>query len=345
MKPIIGLSAVLVIILFVPPAIATIETVEEQESKDKCTPKLYEKEVIQDVPSVDKLVTIVTAVVIQGVDSNPLLDSTKKADNYPEEMVDMHFTSPVFGSALGFTNSKFGFNLTNVNYYRITDVNIFDGIADLKLEQEVFDRILLGAGYALETFIFPNNDDGSFVGNEFSVSARQKITDDLYQKAAYRLILRNYTDRKIRMGNLTTGSALRADARNIFEHELGLYVSNTSKLKLTNQFYINESNDQYLDFYDYLNYRIGVSVTHFFTRKLYTITGMYYQRRNYESRIVSDKEARQQDNLYLASTSFMYDITKDMSIFVSYSHTENHSNEPLEKYSNNLYSTGLYYSF
>jgi len=234
---------------------------------------------------------------------------------------------------------------SNINYYRVTDVNIFDGIADLKLEQEILDKVLLNFGYSPEMLIFPNSEDGNFVGNEFNVSLRQEITRDLYQKASYRFILRNYTHRKIRMGNLTFGSRLREDARNIFEHELGIYIFNTSKLRFTNQFYINESNDQYMDFYDYLNYRVGLSATHFFTKKLYTITGVYYQRRNYESRICSDKEARQQDNLYLASTSFMYDFTKSLSVFISYSHTENHTNEPLEKYSNNLYSTGLYYSF
>ena len=113
-----------------------MDTVQEQEPRYKYVTKPTETLFIQKTPSVDKLVSNVTAGVTQGVDSNPLLDSTHKADSYTQESVDMHFKYPVFGSILGFTNSKFGFNVNNTNYYNMTDVNIFDAIGDVNLEQE-----------------------------------------------------------------------------------------------------------------------------------------------------------------------------------------------------------------
>lgn len=332
-------------IFFVQSAISGTLTVQEQEPAYKYATKPSEGLFIQKTPSVDKLVSNVTAGVAQGVDTNPLLDSTHKADNYTQEAFDTHFTYPVFGSFLGFTNSKFGFNVTNTNYYNITDVNIMDGIADVNIEQEIFDQGILTAGYAFEYMLFPNDENGTFAGNQINVGVQQNLSDRAYQKAAYRLMFKSYLSRKARLGNFNFSADKRFDVRNIFEHEVGMYIGDQSKFKVTNQFYINDSNDQYFDFYNYYNYRFGLSAIQFITKKLYNITGFYYQRRNYMSRKVSGSEAKERDNLYLVTTSFLYDIKKDISVFVNYSHSENHTNEPLERYIDTLYSAGLYYSF
>lgn len=324
---------------------ASTETVQEQEPQYKFVTKPVEALFIQRTPSVDKLVSNVTAGLTQGVDTNPLLDSTHKADNYTEETLDMHFKYPVYGSILGFTDSKFGFNATNINYYNITDVNILDAVGDVSIEQDIFDKIRVSAGYIFEYLWFPNSRDGTFVGNQFNAGARQDLTSWAYQKGTYRLILRDYLSRKARLGNNTKSSHNRFDVRNQFEHELGVYVFDKTKLRITNQVYINESNDQYFDFYDYLNYRFGASAIQYITKRLYSIVGFYYQRRNYFSRQVSDTDAIEKDNLYLVTASVLYDLTKDVSLFVNYSHSENHTNEPLERYVDTLYSGGLYYSF
>ena len=181
--------------------------------------------------------------------------------------------------------------------------------------------------------------------NEMNVSARHKLADRIYQKASYKLLFRNFLERKIRLADASLGSDLRFDIRNLFEYEIGFYIASTTKARVVEQFYINKSNDEYYDYYDYLNNRVGVSVIHLLTKRFYNITGLYYQRRDYESRKVSDRDAIQKDNLYIITTSFLYDVTKNVSVFVNYSHTENHTNEPLEKYSNSLYSAGVYYSF
>ncbi len=326
-------------------AMATTLTVQEQEPKYKYIAEPSEKAFIQESRSKDNLVSNMILSLIQGVDTNPLLDSTKKADNYTEEILDMHFKYPLFGPNRGFTNSKFGFNITNINYYNITDVDIFDGVADVKFEQEISRDITLSAGYTFELLWFPSDENGNFIGNEINASAKQKLTDKIYQKCSYKLVFKNFLERKARLGNANFSSNLRSDIRNVFEYELGAYIINDTKVRVIDQFYISESNDQYFDFYDYINNRVGVSMIQLLVKKLYNITGFYYQRRNYDARKVSDRDANQRDNLYIVTTSFLYDVTKDISIFVNYSHAENHTNEPLEKYSNNIYSTGLHYSF
>jgi len=41
----------------------------------------------------------------------------------------------------------------------------------------------------------------------------------------------------------------------------------------------------------------------------------------------------------------MYDVTRNTSLFINYAHSEDHSNEPLNRYVNSLYSAGVYYRF
>ncbi|MDO8525858.1 MAG: hypothetical protein Q7S07_05160 [Candidatus Omnitrophota bacterium] len=340
------ISYLLLSALFIAQAsFASTETVQEQEPNYRYVTKPTESFFIQRTPSIDKLISNVTAGLIQGVDSNPLLDSSHEVDSYTQETLDMHYKYPVFGSVLGFTNSKFGFNVTNMNYYKATDVNIFDAIGDVNLEQEIFDKVTLNAGYVFEYMWFPNSRDGTFVGNQLNIGMRQDLTDWAYQKAAYRIILRGYQYRKAELGDGTNSAHNRFDVRNQFEHELGVYAGKKTKIRITNQLYINKSNDQYFDYYDYLNYRFGTSLVQSITGKLYGMAGFYYQRRNYLSRQVSDGAAIEKDNLYLATASVMYDITKDISLFVNYSHSENHTNNPIEEYVDTIYSGGFYYSF
>ena len=346
-KIIISVLALVMIcqILFAQPAMCSTLTVQEQEPKYKYAAKPTETVFIKKSPSVSSLVSNVTAGVMQGVDTNPLLDSTKKADNYTQELVDMHFKYPLFSSFLGFTNSTFGFNVVNTNYYSITDVNTMDAVGDLNIEQDMFDKGTLSAGYVFECLYFPFAEDGTFVGNQFNVCIKQDLTGWAYQKVAYRIILRNYLSNKVLLDDYTQGSDKRFDVRNQFEHEIGVYVGDRANIKITNQFYINDSNYQYYNYYDYYNYRFGTSLILFATKKLYSITAFYYQRRNYIDRKVSDGSDMERDNLYTASASILYDVTKNISVFVNYTHSENHTNESFEKYSYSLYSAGLYYSF
>jgi hypothetical protein len=148
------------------------------------------------------------------------------------------------------------------------------------------------------------------------------------------------------LGNGNLDSPLRTDTRNVLRYELGMYIGDLIKLKGISEYYINESNFQFLDYYDYTSYKIGGSLIAALAPKLYGTTSFYYLRRRYDSRTLSDNnQSTQRDNLYMVTGSLIYDITKNLSAFVSYSHSENHTNEPLEQYVDTLYSGGVTYYF
>ena len=318
-------------------ALASMATALEEKPAYSAKTDVSETSLIQrHVQSKDRLSANSIAGVAVGIDSNPLLDSTHKADGYVQENLRMGFRYPIGDFKYGQMVSNFGFDLMNVNYYKLTGVNIFDSTVYANLEQELFGRFAVSAGYGFESFIFPNDRRGTFLINELNTSIKQRFTSRLYQKVAYRMIFRDYTVRRARLTNGCTGTKLRHDFRNLIEHEFGAYPTDITKLKLVNQVLFNDSNDRYEDFYDYFNYRLVASAVQYFNPRLYMNTGFYYQKKNYDSRTGSDDVVTEKDNQIGVSTSLLYDITRSLSVFVNYSHIRNMSNDPTERYTDNL---------
>jgi len=327
-------------------ALATPRTVTDQvQPTYKYRGSQLQQTFAQPTPSDKNLMTDLSAGISQGLDTNPLLDSTHKADNYNQETLDMRYEYKLPDNKLGELNSRFGIDVLNINYYRINDVDVFDGTADINIDQKLSKDFTLSGGYVYETLWYPHDTTGTYFGNEVNVGFRQNLTKSIYQKAVYRLQFRNYLDNKVMLGNGTTNSDLRFDVRNIFRHEIGIYISEKVKARFINELLINNSNYQFLDFYDYDAYRTGCSLIAMFTKKFYGVAGFYYQRRWYISRTVSVGDYSQRDNLYTATGSLSYDFNKNVSMFVNYTHMENHSNEPLEQYVDTLYYGGFNYTF
>ena len=328
-----------------PMVFAGTETVIDQDAAYKYKRQTPEQAFARQTTTPNDLHTDLTVGIAQGIDTNPLLDSTHKADTYTQETLDMRFKYKLPENSLGKLDSRFGFNIFNINYYKSTDVNIFDGVADINFDQQLSEHLTATVGYALETMWFPNDRNGNYLGNEISAGFKQDLTKSIYQRVVYRLQFRNYLDRKAMLGNGNFMSDLRFDIRNTFRHELGVYIGKKIKLRVIDDLIVNNSNDQFFDFYDYNAYRTGGSLVAMFTGKLYGTAGLYYQRKWYYSRIVSAGDYPQRDNLYTAAASLTYEITKNLSIFANYTHMENHSNEPLEQYIDTLCYGGFNYAF
>lgn len=341
------ISAVLMLAAAFPACavFAGTDTVEEAGPKYRFTTRPSAALFMKEKESRDLLVANAVAGYIQGVDSNPYLDSTHKADNYSQELVDMNFRYPVSRGSVGSTDIRFGYDMNNVTYYKATDVSIMDNIVDVSLDQQVFDNISMSNGYELEILWYPNDENGTFVGNKVFSRIKHRISDGINQSLGWNIQFKNYLQRKVLSANGDKGSNLRYDVKNVLEHEISAVATKTTKIKVRNEVQFNTSNFEYINYYDYFAYRIGGSITQIFTRKFYSVTNLSYQRKNYSGRICSDKSQEEMDNLYILSTTFMYDLTKSVSLFANYSHTENHTNEPLQRYTDNLFTAGVYYSF
>lgn len=334
-----------VILLSASVSLAGTETVQDQDAAYKYRRSLPAQTSFPQAGSHEDLTTDLAVGVSQGVDTNPLLDSTHKADSYTQETLDMRFKYDLPDNRFGKLDANFGLSALNVSYYEITDVDIFDGFADITFNEKISKDVVLSAGYSFEALWFPNSSDGNYVGNEINAGFKQLLTPDAYHRFLYRFQIRNYLERKTMLGNGNLTSDLREDIRNIFRYEMGVYVGKKVKVRFIDDVIWNDSNDQYLDYYDYCANRCGASLAAVFTKKFYGVAGFYYQRKLYYSRLVSVGDYDQRDNLFTATASLSYDISRNLSVSLSYTHMENHTNEPLERYIDTLYYGGLNYRF
>ena len=112
------------------------------------------------------------------------------------------------------------------------------------------------------------------------------------------------------------------------------------------EYYNNNSNEKFINYYDYDSYKVGASLTHLFSDKLFSYASFARQYRTYRSRSITlDPNFKERDRTYLITAALYYNFTKALSSGLSYSYRQNWSNEPLENYSGSLIALTTYYRF
>lgn len=282
------------------------------------------------------------AGVIQGFDNNVNLDPDRKKDGFLETSLNTeatyNYTDNVRLKVENYT--------TDILYYNVTSANLLDVYNKAGLEMDAFrDLITFGLDYALDFVLFPEDEDGTYLGNHVKVFAKHKVTHDLYHQLGYKFLHKSFSHDKTRNSTGSKISSLRKDARNGAEYEVGYYFSDRAILKNVIELYYNEGNYEYFDFYDYLSFKVKPSFIFRLNDELYTSGSFTYQQRTYDGRLSSENDEHVYDDTYSFNVSVLYDLTKSFTTAVNYSYRENASNEPLQRYSGSMITLGLYYSF
>jgi len=283
----------------------------------------------------------------QGYDNNVNLDSSRDGDFFTELALEAGYKHSFKN---GF-DATFDYYLSAITYYEVTDGSFYDNNVSVQLEKELFDAPFgFGAGNNFEYIYYPKEEGSIFYANESEVFIQHNIAEGIYQRLIYKFMFREYTDRKARDWANVAKGADRRDLRNSIIHEVRAIIFDKYVLKMRNQYFINDSNDQYMDYYDYSSYRIDTTfilpIFPFFFENFYGLISLGYQLRDYDSRqLVNDASKTQEDDFYNAIGSLIYDLNKSFSISLNYVYCQNESNEPSEEYSGSTISLGLHYAF
>jgi len=278
---------------------------------------------------------------LEGYDNNVYLDPSRKGDIFDHVMADIVLRYRVNNKL----DIKTRYDFTSITYHRFTDVSMLDNQVSAGLEYYAFNRLKAEAGYIVD-FIdyFKSKDsdymmDGPYAGIRYYIN-RKAFIGAMYQYSEY-----DYSSRKTRDNLAVETDIKRKDKRNSLTAEIGSYLGKLF-VKIKNTYFWNDSNDQYLDFYDYNSERINLYAVYPVTDKMSAILSGGYQRKDFKNRTtIKDPGKKENDNIMMLGAGFSYSIMPSCSVSFNYSYRQNYSNDPVQEYSGSMGTIGLNLSF
>ncbi|MBD3426613.1 MAG: hypothetical protein GF409_05235 [Candidatus Omnitrophica bacterium] len=292
-------------------------------------------------PSAEKLEVSGYADLQQGYDNNVELDSQRLDDGFLQFTGNLEASYPVTGQA----DFEVGTDLFSLVYYTHNRNNIFDLAPYAQLVYRVTPDLIWRNTITFDHFEYPNEKESTYNGIYLTTNLRHFFLPDVYQEARFEYLKRWYPDRKTFNSAGFVSDVDRTDDRIRMQYNIGAYF-NKFFIGVSNQISHNDSNDDFQQYYDYWLYRLSPSMLYFITDHLYLDVSLVYRYTRYKDRrSTEDTGRRQRDNTYIFYSSLYYDITKNLTLGVTYSYSENASNDPFQDYSGSIVSGGLYYYF
>ena len=176
--------------------------------------------------------------------------------------------------------------------------------------------------------------DSSYKQIKWTGRIRQNVWKSWYHQFQYEWFGRDYTHKKAREGDGSDTETYRKDARYRWRYKVGTQVKK-ALLSVENDLYINDSNDNRNNYYDYHVWKITGSASGSATKKLYLSGSFAFEQKNYDVRPVSgiSAEARY-DAKYTLSTSASYDLNKTWRLAYGFTFDHLGSNDPTGEYDN-----------
>jgi len=276
-----------------------------------------------------------------GYDNNADLNSERQGEVFQGLGFDYYYAFPY----KKWFDFKFHYGV-DAKLYNENDRNSFV-YQEVKttLEKRLGRKVILRLGYELEPVVyFEGKQD--YVKNKLFASTRHYLTKKLFYETKYEFSYRNFSDRRARQGTGGDSEKKRQDIAHEAQGKFGYLLSNSTLVQIAYLYKFNDSNDSYLDYYDYISNGVRFSLLHYFiSRKLYCVLSLTYRSRIYDSRLITSDSIRQEDDNYMGHVSLNYYLNKKTSLIAQYSYLQNTSNEPSYKYSDSVVSLGLKYSF
>jgi len=336
----------LILIMFftaVTPVVYPAADINEEETTEKylgkAEEKAYKKVEVEKQGQRYKTKLLLSAV--QGYDNNVFLDPRREHDTFSEGILDASVTYPLNGR-WDLTGEVSAHDIT---YWRATAASLVDTDLILGLEGKLIGGATIKVFNDIELVEYVKNDDGEYLGDKAGFVLKQKLPKNFFHSLKYEYFYKNYSDRKAMNGWGGLTNKDRVDNRNTIYYDAGFYLKK-AMFKGFGEYYINRSNDNYLDYYDYESVRVGCSTIYLLTSKMSAYLSYYRQFRNYDARTIpGDNTQAEKDRTWVATTSLFYDFSKNVSLGLNYSYRQNLSNYPAQKYSGSITSMGLYCRF
>jgi len=295
------------------------------------------------LPAADAVEFHITGSATLSHDSNTRLDSSKKSDLFASQDINIHVKHPLSNTV----NWVSKYHVFNTNYFEATDINNFYQTAKTGLDKKITDRSYINGSYIFSSLSFPNDENGDTISHGGEVALRTYLNRDVRFKNGFRYSFSDFTNRRIHLGSgdLSLGDNRADDGYTVFSR-VDWKIQPNAQLHLGYRFFFNESNDEYLDFYDYQSHRIRAGLTLRPHAKVILHGSFTYEFKDYASRtLFVDPTTEQEDDAYTIHAGVRYRWYKNVAVGYSFLWRQKDSNEPTQEYNNIIQTLGIYFKF
>jgi hypothetical protein len=279
--------------------------------------------------------------VQQGYDNNVDLDPSRHSDGFLQTIAN----GEIVYSANENIDIKAGSDLFNLIYYKYNVDNILDISPYIAVDTRITPDVIWRNRFTYDYFSYPNDKESTFSGIKYSSYLRHYFLPEVYHEVGGEFLTRWFPDRVIATENAQLGNEDRKDSRYRFQYNIGGFFYDFF-IRVSNEYSRNDSNYSYQEYYDYQAYRLRPSIMYFFNDKLYSDVSLTYKYFDYKDRRNTETPDETVDShTFIFGVSAYYDLTGDMTLGMTYSYSENVSNDPFEEYSGSIISGGIFYSF
>ena len=278
--------------------------------------------------------------VFEGYDRNPNLGSPRKGSGFTEQDLGVGYIHRL--------GQRFIYRLTGntryVNYYKFANENLFEQTLRGEGAVELTPHFFVESEYAACWFWKPHDAQGDFIEQEVKTGLKHYlIPRRLYHKPSYIFQYREFTKAKARVSSGDPSTSGRHDTTHRLDYEIGVHPTQWLLFQIHNQYGRNDSNDQFLDFYDYSFYQVTPSVTWEIAKPLFLVTGVQFQHNHYDDRAVRGSAERENFTAFFGS--LFYHVTENASIGFHWVYAKDDSNLPELRYQDSSLSLGVHLHF
>ncbi|MFH1621835.1 MAG: outer membrane beta-barrel protein [Candidatus Omnitrophota bacterium] len=274
--------------------------------------------------------------LFSGYDSNVNLDGKRKGDGFQEFLFYLKFKKPL-KKGLEF-NMRYALDYLNYNEFSDASSLLNRLIFEINKQISIFK---IGTGYDFSYLFYPNYEEGDFYFHKGFFYIGNNLTEKIYHQLKVCYGIKDYLDGKAQADTLGSFQEKdRLDRRQQLEYSLKYNYNRDLTVRLKGGYSVNNSNDRYLDYYDYKSPEVSCGFDYKIKPNLYLLLDYSYQRKNYKGRTVTSQTYKQEDNLYSANLGFLYFVNKRNALSVKYTYRENASNDSLSEYAENVITCG-----
>lgn len=319
-------------VLFVRVSFSQVED-EKQERQ-------AQKQMLQNKPAGYTFFS--SAALFSGYDNNVRLVPNRKGSSFQESLYSLSLRKPL---ADGWFLNLY-YDLDYLNYSSITDSSNLMNHLKLDLNNKLNRLFVVGGGYDFSDFYYPHNDDGNFVFHKGFVYLKNTFSRKAYQQLLFEYGYKHHLDKKALGESLSVLKDNELDDwRQSLQYSIGANVSRDLYLQLRTKFTANDSNAGYQDFYNYKSWEFSPALVYNVGKATSLIGSYSYTRKLFSDRIVSTGTKKEKDSTHVVNVGVKQKINKKNTASLFYTYRDNSTNEPLERFTESVFTCGWEYSF